>query len=151
MRWAPRLTWFGVVGASSALCYAGAMTITISEFSWPPPAGNALAYLLSMSVSYFGHKILTFRSSVAHHRAVPRFLAQSAIGYLYAAVAVHAGGMLRWPYGVAIGFVTLSLPVLNFVVLDRFVFAAGAGAAAGAGSGQAARPLPWRRGPRIGR
>jgi len=123
VRLSSQLTWFGVVGVCATLCYAGVMSVTISGLSWQPLVGNALAYLLSTLVSYFGHKWLTFRSRVAHHRAMPKFLAQAGIGYLYASICVHGVAILQWPYWIGIAVVTTSLPVLNFVVFNKIVFA----------------------------
>ncbi len=122
MRVLSQLTWFGVVGVFATLCYAGVMSVTISGLSWQPLVGNALAYLLATLVSYFGHKLLTFRSRVAHHRALPKFLAQAGIGYLYANICMHGVAILQWPYWIGVAVVTTSLPVFNFIVFNNVVF-----------------------------
>jgi putative flippase GtrA len=120
----PKLTWFGVIGVSSAIFYAAVVSIAIEWLAWSPMAANGAGFVVATLSSYFGHKVLTFRSTAQHQQAAPRFLLQACLGYAGSAgitYLVHVQGL---HYGIGIAIVVGILPIINFVVLQFWVFPA---------------------------
>jgi putative flippase GtrA len=122
----PKLTWFGIVGIVGAVLYGATVTFVISWLRWTPTLANALGFLMAMSSSYFGHRFLTFRSAAPHHRAVPRFIFQAAVGYAMSQGITYFVSSFALHYAIGILAVVVVLPALNFVVFQFWVFAASA-------------------------
>jgi len=120
-----KLVRFGAVGALSTVLYLIATSFTIGWLSWPPLRASTAGYLIAMCGSYFGHKILTFRSDAPHQRAIPRFLIQAAIGYAITQGIIYGSGKLGLTQTVGVGVASVALPILNFLVLQFWVFATG--------------------------
>jgi putative flippase GtrA len=118
-----KIAWFGVVGIVSTVFYVAAAALALSWLSWPPLRASTVGYLTAMCGSYFGHKILTFRSDALHRRAMPRFVIQAAVGYALAQGITYSASKLGLRDGVGIAAVAVALPALNFLLLQFWVFA----------------------------
>jgi putative flippase GtrA len=114
---------FGAIGAISTLAYATfAFLLTMSD-AMPAWTASGVAYAVTSVFSYLCHKRLTFRSSVSHGEAVPRFLLSNSIGYTIALLLpMLLSDHLRAPPALAIFLTIVIVPILNFLLLDRFVF-----------------------------
>ncbi|HWK44716.1 MAG TPA: GtrA family protein [Stellaceae bacterium] len=119
------MTWFGVVGITGAVLYGATVAFAVSWLHWPPTFANATGFLLAMASSYFGHRLLTFRSAVPHQQAAPRFIIQAAIGYATSQGITYLVSTYSLHYAIGICAVVLVLPALNFIVFQFWVFADG--------------------------
>ena len=71
---------FGMVGVAATLTYVATSLIASNagaEIYW----ANLVGYLSSVAISYFGHALVTFRSSQSHRVQVPKFLTISLLTY----------------------------------------------------------------------
>lgn len=121
-RW-HRLLAFGLIGATGTLLYAVLAYVFITRFGFANVPGSALAYTICGFISYFGNRIITFRSTTPVAFEAPRFIVSSLIGYglatgipLALQVAGHANPNL------AILAVCTAVPLANFLLLERFVY-----------------------------
>jgi putative flippase GtrA len=124
-----RVVRFCMVGGVATLTYASsafALSYGLGSSLLPAAAASLLAYLIAMPVSYLGHKHVTFESDGAHVLEAPRFLASAALGIgiscLVPLAVVNGLGMAP---AISIALTCILVPVVNYVVLDRWVFASG--------------------------
>lgn len=82
-----RLGRFGLVGGSSAAAYALVLLVLVTFFGAGSIVSSALAYVISIPVSFLGQKYFTFRSQGAVRRELPAFIALQIVN-LVAAVFV---------------------------------------------------------------
>jgi putative flippase GtrA len=122
-RLAAKTAWFGVIGILSTLIYGATALLAIDLLTWSPLIANATAYLAAMVNSYFGHRLLTFRATVPHQLAMPRFVAQSAIGYVLSHAITFGVARLHLHYLIGIVAVMVVLPCANFAAMQFWVFA----------------------------
>lgn len=127
--WSLRLSRFAAVGALAtviyavlAFCLSGGLGLAIL----PAAPASLVAYAAAAAFSYAGHKYVTFVSHGAHVFEAPRFLALTALGlgfaWLLPTILVGGAGL---PPAVPIIVTCILVPVVNYVVLDRWVFASG--------------------------
>jgi putative flippase GtrA len=122
-RIAAKTAWFGIIGVLSTLIYGATALLAINLLSWSPLVANATAYLAAMVNSYFGHRLLTFRATVPHQFAMPRFAAQSAFGYVLSHAITFGVARLDLHYLIGIVAVMVVLPAANFLAMQFWVFA----------------------------
>lgn len=118
-----RLLRFGAVGGATSLGYA---LLVAGLVTWlPEPLAAGLAYLAMVPVNYLGHRRATFRSAAPTRPELLRFLAVHGVTLLASMAAmqlVTAGlGLSHWIGSLAI---MVLAPVLNFVLLQLWVFGA---------------------------
>lgn len=84
---------------------------------------SLVAYAVAAIFSYLGHKFFTFMSAGSHRFEAPRFAVLTgcglAVAYLLPALLVGQFGL---PVSVPILLTCILIPVVNFVVLDRWIF-----------------------------
>ncbi len=89
----------------------------------PPAAASLFAYAVAATCSYLGHKFFTFMSGGSHAFEAPRFAVLTGFGlalsYLFPAIVSGQFGM---PVAIAIFLTCVLIPVINYVVLGRWVF-----------------------------
>lgn len=117
---------FGVIGIIATALY-GALATVLTEWDWAgieATSASVVAYLVAAIFSYLSHKSITFLSTRSHRVEGPRFVALTLAGL---AVAFLAPVMLTDILGLqpifAILFTCVVVPMMNFVVMDRWVFA----------------------------
>jgi putative flippase GtrA len=117
---------FGAVGIVATAIYAILATV-LTKWDWiglKPVTASLAAYAAAAIFSYLAHKSVTFLSSGAHRLEGPRFLALTATGI---AIAYAAPVVLTDIFDLEPVFAILAtcvlVPALNFVVMDRWVFA----------------------------
>ncbi|MDR4306388.1 GtrA family protein [Chelatococcus sambhunathii] len=120
---AGKLGRFASVGVVATLLYAGLGLVFAHGFGLAPMVTTVVAYALAAVFSYTAHRSVTFRSDRTHAVAVPRFAVATACGFGLAALLTLTVERLGLPYAVGVGATCLAVPVFNFVVLDRLVFA----------------------------
>jgi putative flippase GtrA len=118
-----KLIRFGSVGVAATLLYA-ALAAGFGLVRLGATPSSIAAYALAAVFAYLGHKRITFRSEGAHADEVPKFAAASALGLGVAALApIVLTDRLHLPRAAPILATCVGVPVLNFLILDRLVFA----------------------------
>lgn len=81
------------------------------------------AYLLAAGFSYFAHRIFTFASEGDRRFEVPRFALLTISGATISfALPVLLQSWIELPMLVSVIAVCIVIPLINFVVLERWVF-----------------------------
>lgn len=123
-----RLPRFAMIGAAATAIYAATAALLSAGADPLLPAATAsvCAYALAALASYAGHKYVTFGSAGAHVFEAPRFAAVTAMGIAFAGILpmVMVDGAGLDPL-VPIAVTCIVVPVVNYVVLERWVFGAG--------------------------
>ena len=123
---AARFLCFGLVGGTATVAYAVLTWVAVALLGWPAPAGSLACYVLAASMSYAGHRLLTFRETVPSRRSGARFTFVAALGYA-AALVIPAVVTSLFDISIeaAILATCLVIPLMNYVALSRLVFAGG--------------------------
>lgn len=82
---------------------------------------NASGFVLASSLSYAGHRTVTFRCRTRHGIVLGRFAAQSAASWLVTTACAVAlmPALGAWPTSAII---MVLVPMLNFLVYARWTF-----------------------------
>ncbi|MEJ6023287.1 GtrA family protein [Ramlibacter sp. PS4R-6] len=120
-----RVTWFIVVGSTSAGVHLLTVMGLVSQLGWHPLAANIVAWLIAFCISFMGHYHLSFpRSGAPLARAAARFLAISATGFAINeatyALLLHLAGT-HW-YAVILFFVLIGVAVMTWILSSRWAF-----------------------------
>jgi putative flippase GtrA len=116
------LVVFGVVGIIATLTHYIAAIFAIEILGMDPLAANFIAYCTAVGVSFFGHSMLTFRTTMSRDRFI-KFVTVSL-----SALAVSQGLLLLLTY---IGFfghrinmlaVVAVVPVYSYVLNKFWVY-----------------------------
>ncbi|WP_292534033.1 GtrA family protein [Mesorhizobium sp.] len=122
---ARRLIKFALVGIAATVLYALCACLFSSAGSryLSPATASVAAYAVAAIFSYLGHKFFTFMSAGSHQFEAPRFAALTGSGlaaaYLLPLLLV---GQLGLPVAIPILLTCILIPVVNFVVLERWIF-----------------------------
>ncbi|MET3578747.1 putative flippase GtrA [Mesorhizobium robiniae] len=120
-----RLLKFASVGLAATILYALCAGLFASAGSryLSPALASVAAYAIAAIFSYLGHKFFTFMSAGSHQFEAPRFAVLTGFGlaaaYLLPMVLVGQFGL---PVAIPILLTCILIPVVNFVVLDRWIF-----------------------------
>lgn len=116
---------FVLVGGAATVLYAVlALGLNVLTGAFAGQATLSLAaYLLSAGFSYFAHRIFTFASIGDHRFEGPRFALLTASGATISfALPVLMENVFRLPIFFSVIAVCIVIPLINFLVLDRWVF-----------------------------
>lgn len=128
---------FGVVGAVGFVVDASVLQILVSWFGVGLLIGRVFSYLAAASVTWFLHRVYTFRSqlSVSSDRPTSsqslmnqwfRFIVTNAIGaslnYGIYAVCILSSDLCRAYPAIAVAVGSLVAMFFNFAISKRFVF-----------------------------
>ena len=81
MKLTKQLFFFGVVGATSALCHYLVVVLLVTA-KWNPLNANVVAFLVAYNVSYLGQRHFTFSHTTASHRAAfTKFFIVATMGF----------------------------------------------------------------------
>ena len=76
------LFWFGVVGVSAMLLHFGAVAWVLVPLGIAPLLANVLGFLIAFQLSYWGHRLQTFRAAhIPHRQALPRFFGVACLSF----------------------------------------------------------------------
>jgi len=116
---------FACVGASVAALYI-VLYLLFLHVGWAQWIANGVAFLLAVAVQYVGQAGITFKARINDRAQVLRFAVMIGLGLLTSAgitgLLAPMMGLADW---LAAGIVTLVLPIQNYVILSRWVFAQG--------------------------
>jgi putative flippase GtrA len=118
---------FLIIGGGAALAFVALSSAAVVAFDTLPAwLVSSLCYAGFIVPVYLLHRRFSFRSSVAHSRALPRYIAvQLASVALAALFSFVAYGVIGLPTIVAAIFVAALTAGVNFLVLRRWAFAEG--------------------------
>lgn len=117
---------FVSVGIAATILYGG---VAILLVEWKVAAlgmvsASMIAYAVAALFSYLGHKFVTFMSPGSHRVELPRFLALTGVGFAIAGgLSMLFAGMPGVPHYVPVLLTCVTVPIINFVVMDWWVFA----------------------------
>lgn len=120
------LARFGSVGIAATVLYAvlAAVFAGSERIGLGPVEASLAAYAGAALFSYLAHKFFTFMSDGSHRSQAPRFALLTATGLAVAyAVPSLLTVKLGLPLVVPVLVTCVVIPALNFLVLDRWVFA----------------------------
>lgn len=120
-----RIFRFALVGAAVAALYvalyAGFLALGLAQV-----LANALAFLIAVAVQYLGQAGFTFEAPWRDGAQALRFGVMISLGLVTSALITGLlGPAFGWPALVAAIVVTLVLPLQNYVIMSRWVFARG--------------------------
>ena len=123
-----KLGRFGLVGAISTLLYLGVAELGVRWFGVPAQAANTLAIFVSGAWGYVGHYYLTFQADTAHGTGIARFAGLFVLGYAVSSAIVFLNQRLGLPPELGTVTAAVVLPVMNFFLMQLWVFARRGGA-----------------------
>jgi putative flippase GtrA len=118
-----RFLCFGVIGGTTTAVYAVFAWLAAALLGLAAPLASLAAYALAASLSYVGHRLLTFGDAVPNRNAGARFTLIAILGYLAALVIpTLVTSVMGAPIEVAILATCLAVPLMSYPALSRFVF-----------------------------
>jgi putative flippase GtrA len=119
-----RLLRGGGVALTSLLVYSSLYAILAEMSTLAAVVISIIAYTTAMSVSFVGHKYITFGSIGDTKTQILKFLALQGV-CLLATVLITSlvVNVMRWPYGLAILLVDIFIPAISYLALKLVVFA----------------------------
>lgn len=119
-----KLSRFAAVGVANALVYAVATRLYADAFAVSAAVASGLGYATAVPLAFFGHRRLTFEAKGALSPQFVRFLGNHLLGFALAVViAWLVTDLLGWPIWMGMGATILAVPVMSYMVMDKWVFA----------------------------
>lgn len=125
---------FAIVGGAGFFVNEGVLYGALHLLKLNPYAGGIFAFLVTVTFTWGGNRLLTFRGEAAHTLRDMleewfKFVAANTLGFcvnyaVYASLVRFAPTPFNSPY-LALAFGTLAGLVFNFTLSKRFVFRAG--------------------------
>lgn len=124
IRWILAKRWirFAIVGAAATVSYYLLGLLFVPFLGLPILVGNALAYVLSFTVSYLGQSQWTFAAGQSHAVMLPRFAAVQGIGLIVNSCVIEALTRLGVVYELAMIAAIVTVPVVVYVLCNCWVF-----------------------------
>lgn len=114
---------FGMVGLTALVVHWCSATFLIWR-GMQPLLGNFLGFIIAFSVSYLGHRQITFATSEARHsQALPRFVIVAVTGFCVNQVMFYL--LLRYTsihYAISLLLVLGIVAVMTFVLSRTWAF-----------------------------
>ncbi|WP_281062163.1 GtrA family protein [Mesorhizobium sp. M2D.F.Ca.ET.223.01.1.1] len=121
-----RILRFAAIGGLSTLIYAVGTLALSDSFGLPAAVGSVVAYGAGAVFSYCGHRFVTFMSDGAVGFEIVRFVCATGAGFLLSVgLATILADLAGLPSSVPVALASILVPLLNFVVLRKFVFVGG--------------------------
>lgn len=121
---AREIAWYLLAGGTNALAYIVVSALLVQFAGTPASVGTTVGYLASAVVSFVMNATLTFRDGdVKSLKQGRKFAALFALGYCYnVGTAILATDILRLPIFAPLLFVTVTWPVISFLLMKHVVF-----------------------------
>ncbi|MFT6967067.1 MAG: putative flippase GtrA [Marivirga sp.] len=115
---------FAGVGGIATGLHAAVFFILINLITVSPQYSNFFAYLIAVSVSYFGHKKITFNKlDNSDASTVTKFLATSMFGFLLNAFWVFiVVDLLVFNSNFSLIGICFLTPSISFILMNSWVF-----------------------------
>jgi len=128
-----RFLRFALVGGTGFFVNEAVLFVAIHFLRLGAYAGGIFAFLVTVTFTWWGNRMLTFQQQAAHRGTAmieewAKFVAANLIGFavnyaVYASLVTFAPAPLNSPY-LALAFGTLAGLIFNFTLSKRFVFRA---------------------------
>jgi len=112
-----------LVGGVTALAYI-LVAIALTRSGLTPGVASICGYLLVIPPAYLGQRILTFRASVWHTVAFPKYVALQVAGNIAGYFLSNGLAGLGWPGWAVFGSVAVMVAATNFLALKYWTFRA---------------------------
>ncbi len=113
---------FGCVGVVAASVHFSIVMIAVSVGNMLPLVANVFAFAIAFQVSYWGHRLFTFKADTAHGEAFPKLMLVQLINLALNESLFYIFLSFDLPYPLAL-FITLSiLPLFTFFSARFWVF-----------------------------
>jgi putative flippase GtrA len=114
---------FGVVGLTGACIHFSTVVVLVQYFSFLPLMANFFGFLCAFQISYWGHRLWTFRDTISLHRiAAPKLLVIQLLNFSANETLFYIFLSLHLPYPIALLIVLSVLPVFTFISSKKWVF-----------------------------
>lgn len=118
-----KLLRFASVGVANAMAYALATRLYADVFAVSAAVASGLGYATAVPMAFFGHRNLTFEAKGALSPQLVRFLGNHLFGFVLAvAIPWLTTDLLAWPIWLGMGATILAVPVVSYLVMDKWVF-----------------------------
>lgn len=119
----PKIVRFALVGGLSTIVYGIVTLLAVEGARMPPLAATVFGYLLVVPLNYLLQRSFTFRSVDDARREIPRFLLVHGANIVASFLAMYAvTELLRLDYRWGVAATMLLVPVIVFLIMDRWVF-----------------------------
>lgn len=114
---------FGVVGVIAAAVHFNIVVFLVQNFLLDPLVANALAFLISFQMSYWGHRLWTFGGTLTLHRvALPKLLFVQLVNFAANETLFYIFLACNIPYPIALIIVLTILPIFTFLSSKLWIF-----------------------------
>jgi putative flippase GtrA len=107
---------FFVAGGTAAAIHFGLLHLFVAGFGWEPTLSTSVAYIVAVTFSYLANYYWTFKSSIPHRTAVPRFVVVAGTGLAWNALIF--GSM---NYGLGAHYFVAQLVATGLVLFWNFL------------------------------
>lgn len=118
-----RFARFVIVGGASTLVYGVVTAMLIAHADMQPVVGSALGYLASIPFNYVFQRVFAFNSKNPPGAEFMRYMIVHASNLALSTLSMYA--ITEWmnaDYRIGIVTTMVLVPVIVFVLLDRWVF-----------------------------
>lgn len=123
-----RAARFAMVGGVSGLAYAAFTWALVRKAALPPSLASACAYAMVVPLNFALQKLFTFRSANPLREETPRYLLVHGANILCAYLAMAATQAFGLDYRIGIVLTIAIVPIVVFLLMHHWVFAARPGA-----------------------
>ena len=114
---------FAAVGTLTAFLYFTGYNLLRVHFGTLPALASAIAYAAAIIFQYIGHAFFTFRRKILAPSQIARFVVTNGMGLAFSMIgAFLMVSVLMMSDWISSIIIVLALPVINWVVMRRWVF-----------------------------
>lgn len=117
----PRLVRFGTTGVLATAIHVAVATTLIAGFGWPPYVGNAIAFLLATTASYFINTQWSFESCLSE-RTLRRYVVVATLGCLLTVAISATAQVAGIDYRFGILLVIALVTPITFLLHNQWTY-----------------------------
>jgi putative flippase GtrA len=118
-----KLLRYGAVGGIITVLYSGLTGLFVELLYFPPIVASVGAFLLALPAAYWGHCEISFRDNARGDHQLRRFVITMSAAFFVASLSIFVlVNGLDAHYGFALLVTMMLVPIVNFIVLDQWVF-----------------------------
>lgn len=117
-----KLLRYALSGSIAAVIYMGSTAGANRTWDLDLSISSALGYLVAMPCAYLLHRHVSFASKQPVPVEATKFIQQSVLSILFAAILprmMYAAGL---PLFAALGITSVAVPLINYLMLSLWVF-----------------------------
>jgi len=117
-----RFARYVTVGLFNAAVFYVAFSVAKDHVGLSRGVAVTLAYAISLILGYSAHATVTFERTLWNFGQVWRFVITVSLGYLISQLVMFVGYELRLPEIISVGFLAISIALVNWIVFKAWVF-----------------------------